>query len=62
MAPCWHQHGPMLGQKNRLDASWAVWEASWAVSETVQNRSENLSEIIPQIHHYQKPTQELLSN
>ena len=31
MAPCWRQHGPMLAQKNRLDASWAVLEASWAV-------------------------------
>ena len=31
MAPCWRQHGPMLAQKNRLGASWAVLEASWAV-------------------------------
>ena len=33
MAPFWRQHGPMLAQKNRLGASWAVWEASWAVLE-----------------------------
>ena len=47
MAPCWRQHGPMLAQKNRLGASWAVLEASWAVLEAswrvLKNALKNLS-------------------